>query len=56
MPPGGGGQQHGRVVMIADVGGAWAVDAPFAQLITARNGRITALQQIADTVRWHIPT
>jgi uncharacterized protein len=32
-----------------------AVDAAFAHVITVRNGRITALQQITDTVRWHIP-
>lgn len=31
------------------------VDAAFAHVITVRNGRITALQQITDTVRWHIP-
>jgi 2-(1,2-epoxy-1,2-dihydrophenyl)acetyl-CoA isomerase len=32
-----------------------AVDAAFAHVITVRNGRITALQQITDTLRWHIP-
>ncbi|PRC47145.1 polyketide cyclase, partial [Mycobacterium sp. ITM-2017-0098] len=24
-------------------------------VITVRNGQITALHQITDTVRWHIP-
>lgn len=31
------------------------VDAAFAHIITVENGQITALQQITDTVRWHIP-
>ncbi|MBB2991156.1 2-(1,2-epoxy-1,2-dihydrophenyl)acetyl-CoA isomerase [Mycolicibacterium iranicum] len=31
------------------------VDAAFAHVITVENGQITALQQITDTVRWHIP-
>jgi uncharacterized protein len=31
------------------------VDAAFAHIITVRNGQITALQQITDTARWHIP-
>lgn len=42
----------------AAIGGAdktTRVDAAFAHVITVRNGRITALQQITDTVRWHIP-
>ena len=36
--------------------GGEAVDAAFAHVITVQNGQITALQQITDTVRWHIPT
>ncbi|PRC45444.1 polyketide cyclase [Mycobacterium sp. ITM-2017-0098] len=42
----------------AAVGGAdttTRVDAAFAHVITVRNGQITALHQITDTVRWHIP-
>lgn len=35
--------------------GATRVDAAFAHVIAVRNGRITALQQITDTVRWSIP-
>ena len=31
------------------------VDAAFAHVITVKNGQITALQQITDTARWHIP-
>ncbi|CAA0127498.1 Uncharacterised protein [Mycolicibacterium vanbaalenii] len=31
-----------------------AVDAAFAHVIAVRNGQITALHQITDTVRWHI--
>ncbi|OAN36200.1 nuclear transport factor 2 family protein [Mycolicibacterium iranicum] len=31
------------------------VDAAFAHVITVKNGHITALQQITDTARWHIP-
>ncbi|WP_370332032.1 nuclear transport factor 2 family protein [Mycolicibacterium hippocampi] len=30
------------------------VDAAFAHVIAVRNGQITALHQITDTVRWHI--
>ncbi|MDZ4269155.1 MAG: nuclear transport factor 2 family protein [Mycobacterium sp.] len=36
--------------------GAAAVDAAFAHVITVQNGQITALQQITDTVRWHLPS
>lgn len=35
--------------------GTTRVDAAFAHVIAVRNGRITALQQITDTVRWSIP-
>lgn len=35
--------------------GTERVDAAFAHIITVRNGQITALQQITDTARWHIP-
>lgn len=34
--------------------GASAVDAAFAHVLTVENDRITALQQITDTVSWHI--
>lgn len=50
----------GRVVVLGTYRGSArdedaAVDAAFAHVITVRNGQITALQQITDTVRWHIP-
>ena len=35
--------------------GTTRVDAAFAHIIAVRNGRVTALQQITDTVRWSIP-
>lgn len=35
--------------------GGSSVDAAFAHVISVRGGQITALQQITDTVRWHIP-
>ena len=35
--------------------GCAAVDAAFAHVITVENEQITALQQITDTVRWHLP-
>lgn len=35
--------------------GTTAVDAAFAHVITARDGRMTALRQITDTARWSIP-
>jgi len=35
--------------------GRSTVDAAFAHVITARDGRIAALQQITDTRRWSIP-
>ena len=35
--------------------GATHVDAAFAHVLAVRNGRITALQQITDTVRWNVP-
>ncbi|MGU3500062.1 nuclear transport factor 2 family protein [Mycobacterium sp. C31M] len=31
------------------------VHAAFAHVISVRDGQITALQQITDTARWHIP-
>lgn len=31
-----------------------SVDAAFAHVLTVKNGQITALQQITDTVRWRI--
>lgn len=31
-----------------------SVDAAFAHVITVKNGQITALQQITDTLRWRI--
>jgi len=33
-----------------------SVDAAFAHVLTVKNGQITALQQITDTVRWRIHT
>lgn len=33
-----------------------SVDAAFAHVLTVKNGQITALQQITDTVRWQIHT
>ena len=35
--------------------GDTSVDAAFAHVITVENERITALQQITDTVRWRLP-
>ncbi len=55
-----GGGSVGRVVVLGYYrgtarDGSTAVDAPFAHVITVQNERITALQQITDTVRWHLP-
>lgn len=51
----------GRVVVLGTYRGTARerqarVDAAFAHVITVKNEQITALQQITDTVRWHIPT
>lgn len=35
-------------------GGGARVDAAFAHVIRVRNGRVASLQQITDTVSWHI--
>ena len=35
--------------------GDTVVDAAFAHVITTRNGRMAALQQITDTAQWNIP-
>jgi uncharacterized protein len=50
----------GRVVVLGSYrgaarGGGTAVDAAFAHVITVQDERITALQQITDTVRWRLP-
>jgi 2-(1,2-epoxy-1,2-dihydrophenyl)acetyl-CoA isomerase len=55
-----GGGSVGRVVVLGYYrgtarDGSTAVDAAFAHVITVQNERITALQQITDTVRWHLP-
>lgn len=59
MPHGVGGEHHGRVATIAGawgrIDGATHVDAALAHVLAVRNGQITALQQIADTVRWNVP-
>lgn len=49
----------GRIVVLGTYRGTAraedaAVDAAFAHVITVKNGLITALQQITDTVRWRI--
>ncbi|KWX68481.1 nuclear transport factor 2 family protein [Mycobacterium sp. NAZ190054] len=54
------GPRDGRVVVLGTYRGSARdsparVDAAFAHVITVRNEQITALQQITDTVRWHIP-
>lgn len=36
--------------------GSAAVDAAFAHVITTREGRIAALQQITDTAKWALPS
>ncbi len=51
---------QGQVVVLGTYrgsarGATERVDAAFAHIITVRNGRITALQQITDTARWNIP-
>jgi uncharacterized protein len=56
-----GGGSVGRVVVLGSYRGTardgdTAVDAAFAHIITVENEQITALHQITDTVRWHIPT
>ncbi|KUH81180.1 nuclear transport factor 2 family protein [Mycobacterium sp. IS-1556] len=50
----------GRVVVIGRYwgparDGETTVDAAFAHVITTRDDRIAALQQITDTARWSIP-
>lgn len=52
--------EDGRVVVLGTYRGTARrqparVDAAFAHVITVKNGQITALQQITDTVRWDIP-
>lgn len=49
----------GRVVVLGTYRGTArtqdaTVDAAFAHVITVKNGQITALQQITDTLRWRI--
>ena len=55
----GGAEAGGRIVVLGTYRGAAraedaTVDAAFAHVITVKNGRITALQQITDTLRWRI--